>query len=75
VQSAVVGRRVSGNEEVIAFVETMPGSTVDEAALKRFVRDRLAPYKRPQHVFVVGRMPRARPARCRSTRFRRSPMS
>jgi long-chain acyl-CoA synthetase len=57
VQSAVVGRRVSGNEEVIAFVETMPGSTVDEAALKRFVRDRLAPYKRPQHVFVVGRMP------------------
>ena len=57
VQSAVVGRRVSGNEEVIAFVETMPGSAVDEAALKAFVRDRLAPYKRPQHIFVVARMP------------------
>ena len=57
VQSAVVGRRVSGNEEVIAFVETMPGSAVDEAALKAFVRDRLAPYKRPQHILIVARMP------------------
>ena len=57
VQSAVVGRRVSGNEEVVAFVEVMPGSTVDEAELKKFVGERLAAYKRPQHVFVVGRMP------------------
>jgi long-chain acyl-CoA synthetase len=57
VQSAVVGRRVSGNEEVIAFVETMPGSAVDEAALKAFVRDRLAPYKRPQHILIMVRMP------------------
>jgi long-chain acyl-CoA synthetase len=57
VQSAVVGRRVSGNEEVIAFVETMPGSAVDEAALKAFVRERLAPYKRPQHIFIMARMP------------------
>ena len=56
-QSAVVGRRVSGNEEVVAFVETMPGSAVDEAALKAFVRERLAPYKRPQHIFVMARMP------------------
>ncbi|HKH35520.1 MAG TPA: AMP-binding protein [Beijerinckiaceae bacterium] len=57
VQSAVVGRRVSGNEEVVAFVEVMPGSTVDEAALKRFVGERLAAYKRPQHIFVMARMP------------------
>jgi long-chain acyl-CoA synthetase len=57
VQSAVVGRRVSGNEEVIAFVETMPGSAVDETALKAFVRDRLAPYKRPQHILIMARMP------------------
>lgn len=57
VQSAVVGRRVSGNEEVIAFVEVTPGASTDEAALKAFVRDRLAPYKRPERVFVVERMP------------------
>lgn len=55
--SAVVGRRVSGNEEVIAFVEAVPGSGVDEAALKDFVKDRLAPYKRPQRIFVVDAMP------------------
>ena len=57
VQSAVVGRRVSGNEEVVAFVEIMPGSSLDEPALKAFVGERLAAYKRPQHVFVMGRMP------------------
>jgi acyl-CoA synthetase (AMP-forming)/AMP-acid ligase II len=57
VQSAVVGRRVSGNEEVVAFVEVMPGSRIDEAALKNFVGERLAAYKRPQHVFVMERMP------------------
>jgi acyl-CoA synthetase (AMP-forming)/AMP-acid ligase II len=57
VQSAVVGRRVSGNEEVVAFVEVMPGSAVDEPELKRFVAERLAAYKRPQHVFVMERMP------------------
>lgn len=57
VQSAVVGRRVSGNEEVIAFVETTPGAMVDEAALKAFVRDRLAPYKRPERIFVLELMP------------------
>jgi long-chain acyl-CoA synthetase len=57
VQSAVVGRRVSGNEEVVAFVETAPGSTADETTLKSFVTDRLAPYKRPEHIFVLERMP------------------
>jgi long-chain acyl-CoA synthetase len=57
VQSAVVGRRVLGNEEVIAFVETAPGSTADETTLKTFVIDRLAPYKRPEHIFVLERMP------------------
>jgi len=57
VQSAVVGRRVSGNEEVIAFVEMTPGASADEAALKAFVRERLAPYKRPERIFVVEQMP------------------
>jgi acyl-coenzyme A synthetase/AMP-(fatty) acid ligase len=57
VQSAVVGRRVSGNEEVVAFVEVTPGARTDEVALKAFVRDRLAPYKRPERVFVLERLP------------------
>ncbi|HVL72316.1 MAG TPA: class I adenylate-forming enzyme family protein [Beijerinckiaceae bacterium] len=57
VQAAVIGRRVSGNEEVVAFVETVPGSRLGPAALQAFVAERLAPYKRPQHVFLVERMP------------------
>jgi long-chain acyl-CoA synthetase len=38
-------------------VEVMPGSRVDEPGLKQFVGERLAAYKRPQHVFVMERMP------------------
>jgi acyl-CoA synthetase (AMP-forming)/AMP-acid ligase II len=57
VQAAVVGRQVSGNEEVIAFVEPVPGSGIDAATLLAFAAERLAPYKRPQHLFVVERMP------------------
>ncbi len=59
--SAVVGRPVKGDEEVVAFVELAPGKPgeppVDEAALKAFVHDQLAPYKRPQRIFVVDSMP------------------
>jgi acyl-CoA synthetase (AMP-forming)/AMP-acid ligase II len=57
VQSAVVGRRVSGNEEVIAFVELVPGAGADERALQAFAAERLAPYKRPQHLFVRDHLP------------------
>lgn len=57
IQSAVVGRRIPGNEEVIAFVELSPGSPLDEDALKAFIHDRLAPYKRPQRIFIVPAMP------------------
>lgn len=55
--SAVVGRKVSGNEEVIAFVEVVPGAQVDETALKAFVRDRLTAYKRPERIFIMDAMP------------------
>jgi acyl-CoA synthetase (AMP-forming)/AMP-acid ligase II len=54
---AVVGRTVPGNEEVIAFVEIIPGATLSEEDLKSFVHDRLAPYKRPQRIFIVSSMP------------------
>ncbi len=40
-QSAVVGRATEGNEEVIAFVEVRGGMTLDEPALRTFLRDRL----------------------------------
>lgn len=55
VQAAVIGRQVPGNEEVIAFV-TLDGTTdTDKIAIG--LRDRLAPYKRPQHIVSVSEMP------------------
>lgn len=54
-EAAVVGRAVSGNEEVVAFVTAAPG--VDARALRAALRDRLAPYKQPQHLVIVEAMP------------------
>ncbi len=55
--SAVVGRQVAGNEEVIAFVQCATGSTLSEDALRAFVAERLAPYKRPCEIFLVDALP------------------
>lgn len=54
-QAAVAGRAVPGNEEVLAFVTT-DGST-DATAIAAHLRDRLAPYKQPQHIVIVPAMP------------------
>ncbi|WP_175853203.1 AMP-binding protein [Burkholderia anthina] len=59
VQAAVIGRAVEGNEEVLAFVELMPGAAVTEAALHAWCADRLAPYKRPAHIRVLDALPAA----------------
>jgi long-chain acyl-CoA synthetase len=58
-QSAVVGREVEGNEEVVAFVELVPGASVDARALAEFAAARLAPYKRPAEVIVMEKLPAA----------------
>ena len=58
-QSAVVGREVEGNEEVVAFVELVPGATADAGAIAAFAAERLAPYKRPAEVIVMERLPAA----------------
>ncbi|WP_205189732.1 class I adenylate-forming enzyme family protein, partial [Burkholderia sp. LMG 13014] len=59
VQAAVIGRAVEGNEEVLAFVELVPGATADEAALHAWCAERLAPYKRPAHLRVLDALPAA----------------
>ncbi|MGO4329399.1 class I adenylate-forming enzyme family protein [Cupriavidus sp. 2TAF22] len=58
-QSAVVGRTVEGNEEVIAFVEVRDGMALDQAALRTFLRERLSPYKMPAEVRIVAHLPAA----------------
>ncbi len=57
-QSAVLGRpEADGNEQVVAFIETLPGETVDHAALSTWLREHLAPYKRPAHILDVDSIP------------------
>lgn len=56
-QSAVVGRAVPGNEEVVAFVELAPGSTVSPDELAQFAAQHLAPYKRPAEIVILPVLP------------------
>jgi len=56
-QSAVVGRSVGGDEEVIAFVQLVPDSQLTTAELADFTTQHLAKYKRPSQIIVVRSMP------------------
>lgn len=58
-QSAVVGRAVEGNEEVVAVIEVRAGMTIDPDALKTFLRERLSPYKIPAQICIVAHLPAA----------------
>ena len=60
VQSAVVGRTVDHNEEVVAFVElnrSVPAPEPD--AFRAYLRARLSPYKVPCDIRFVEQMPMA----------------
>jgi long-chain acyl-CoA synthetase len=59
VQSAVIGRSVPGNEEVVAFVQLLPGSTVTPSDLMAHAARLLTPYKRPSEIIVVDALPAA----------------
>ncbi len=57
-QSVVVGRQVEhGNEEVVAFVELMPGRDASPAELLAHAAAALAPYKRPSRIVVMRSLP------------------
>ena len=45
-------------EEVGAAVKLKPGATTTPAELRAFVKDRVAPYKYPRHVWIVPDMPK-----------------
>jgi acyl-CoA synthetase (AMP-forming)/AMP-acid ligase II len=56
-QCAVVGRSVTGNEEVVAFVELRDGAAATPAELAAFAAERLAPYKQPAEIVVLPALP------------------
>src|SRR5467141_2668465 len=57
VQSAVVGRAVEGNEEVVAFVQLMPGTATNADELMAYVAPQLTSYKRPCEIVVLPALP------------------
>jgi|SRR6516162_9811266 len=57
VQSAVIGRAVTANEEVVAFVQLLPGSTVKPTDLMAHAARQLAPYKRPCEIIILDALP------------------
>ncbi len=57
VQSAVIGRSVPGDEQVLAFVQLLPDSKITVGELASHAAKSLALYKRPTRIFVVERMP------------------
>ena len=59
VQSAVVGRAVKGTEDVIAFVELLPGSTATAADLMAYAASQLTAYKRPSEIRLMASLPAA----------------
>ncbi len=56
-QSAVIGRPVNGEEEVVAFVQPAPNAAVTVDDLADYAAQQLAPYKRPSRIFMLGALP------------------
>jgi len=59
VQSAVVGRPDDGNEEVVAFVQLLPGANISAEDLKSYAAQQLTSYKRPTELIVLDALPAA----------------
>jgi acyl-CoA synthetase (AMP-forming)/AMP-acid ligase II len=74
-QSAVVGREVEGNEEVVAFVELVQGARADEGALIEFAAAALAAYKRPARVIVMDKLPAAASGKILKSRLKELALS
>jgi long-chain acyl-CoA synthetase len=56
-QSAVVGRQVEANEEVVAFVQLIKGSKTSADELANLLKHQLAAYKRPSQIILLDALP------------------
>jgi len=58
-ECAVVGKKDENAGEIpIAFVELENGEDADEFKLKKFLKDHLANYKLPKHIYFVENLPK-----------------
>jgi acyl-CoA synthetase (AMP-forming)/AMP-acid ligase II len=69
--SAVVGRAIEGDEEIIAFVEPVPGSSIEIRELLSLIESRLARYKKPQQIIVMPQLPVAPNGKIRKNELKR----
>jgi len=70
-EAAVVGvPDAEGLTKTKAFVVLRPGAEVDEAELKAFVKDRLAPYKYPRAIEFVLELPKTATGKIQRFRLR-----
>lgn len=69
--AAVVGAsKAGGDEEIIAFVQPVPGRTIDGAGVLAWLRDRLAAYKIPSRLIVKDPLPAAATGKILKARLR-----
>jgi len=59
VQCAVVGCVADGNEEIVGFVQLLPGSRATPEDLMSFIRFQLTSYKRPSKIVILDALPAA----------------
>lgn len=57
VQSAVVGRSLEENEEIVAFVQLAPGAALTALDLSEYASHHLGLYKRPSEIVFLEAMP------------------
>ncbi|WKB54262.1 class I adenylate-forming enzyme family protein [Eleftheria terrae] len=69
-QAAVVGRPVPGNEEVVAFVEPVPGRQLEAGTLQAWLRERLSPYKLPSAIVLMAQLPASTTGKVAKARLR-----
>ena len=73
-EAAVIGKLdAEGLTKTKAFVVLKPGQTPGadlEEALKRFVKDKLAPYKYPRHIEFIGELPKTATGKIQRFRLR-----
>jgi acyl-CoA synthetase (AMP-forming)/AMP-acid ligase II len=56
-QSGVIGRSVEGDEEVVAFIQLLPGSELTVSEIAEYAAQHLAQYKRPSQIHLIPNMP------------------
>jgi benzoate-CoA ligase len=70
-EAAVIGKvDDEGLTKTKAFVVLKPGAAADEAELKAFVKDRLAPYKYPRYFEFVTELPKTATGKIQRFRLR-----